>query len=207
MDDTSIKESLSGFEEVWRRVGGSDGNGGMADTGEVGTEPGGVAGGAAGAEQGRVWTEPGRTERSGGLGAGSGDILFGAPGERERLRAFMVSAAGAAALYSSLARRFKGPSAVLSRLAGEEREHLRALGLEYYLLTGDSFVPETGGSGGGRLLELLRWAWQAEGRSEASYLNAAAISPLGPLYRRHAENERRHRETVRALIARALGGF
>lgn len=161
MDDTSIKDSLSGFEEVWQRVGG-------------GPDPENAA------------------------------VSDAAPGEAERLRAFMVSAANAAVQYSSLARRFKSAASLLNLLAAEERSHLRALSLEYYLLTGDTFIPKPGVPETDGLLSILRRAWQAEGRSEQSYLSASAISPLGPLYRAHAENERRHRSLLRGLIARTL---
>jgi len=128
-----------------------------------------------------------------------------APGESERLRAFMLSAGNAAALYAALARRFKGAAPVLTRLAADERAHLRALELEYYLLTGDSFTPPARQpEDGAHLLSTLRGAWQAEGRSEQSYLHAASISELGPLYRAHAENERRHRAMLRELISRVM---
>lgn len=127
-----------------------------------------------------------------------------APGECERLRAFMRSAVNAAALYSALARRFKGASPLLNLLASEERGHIRALGVEYYLLTGDSFTPRPAPPDNDALLSTLRRAWQAEGVSEQSYLSAAQISPLGPLYRAHAENEHRHRALLRDLIARTL---
>lgn len=163
MDDTSIKNSLSGFETVWQRVG-------------AGTQ----AGNAAAASE------------------------SAAAGEEERLRAFMLSAAGASTLYSSLARRFRGAAPVLERLAAEERAQLRALTLEYYLLTGDSFTPRVQPVGTDGLLSTLRAAWLAEGRSEQSYLGAAAVSMLGPLYRAHAENEHRHGETLRQLIAQVL---
>lgn len=136
--------------------------------------------------------------------AQSEDVSAGAPGESERLRGFMLSAAGAAALYAELSRRFRGASPVLLRLAGEERAHLRALGLEYYLLTGDSFTPEPGRPEHGGLLSTLRRAWLAEGRSEQAYLHAASVSPLGALYREHAANERRHCQALRELIAQAL---
>ncbi len=126
------------------------------------------------------------------------------PGEGERLRTFMLNAVGAAELYAELSRRFKSAAPVLSRLAAEERAHLRALGLEYYLLTGDSFTPKAGEPEIGGLLSTLRRAWLAEGRSEQGYLHAAAVSPLGPLYREHAANERRHCELLRGLIAQAL---
>ncbi len=127
-----------------------------------------------------------------------------APGESERLRAFMLSAGNAAALYTELARRFRGAAPVLTRLAADERAHLRALELEYYLLTGDSFTLLTRQPDSGELLSTLRSAWQAEGRSEQSYLHAASISELGPLYRAHAENERRHRAMLRELISRIM---
>lgn len=127
-----------------------------------------------------------------------------APGEAERLRAFMRSAVNASALYSALARRFKGASPLLNLLAAEERRHLSALAVEYYLLTGDSFTPRPAPPDNGALLSALRRAWQAEGVSEQSYLSAAQISPLGALYRAHAENEHRHRALLRGLIARTL---
>ena len=127
-----------------------------------------------------------------------------APGEGERLRAFMRSAANAAALYASLARRVRGAAPVLSRLAGAERAQLHALRLEYYLLTGEIFRPETHLPERAGLLDELRRAWQAEGSSERSYLHAAEVSTLGALYRAHARNERGHAQTLRELIARGL---
>lgn len=127
-----------------------------------------------------------------------------APGEAERLRAFMRSAVNASALYTALARRFKGAAPLLNLLAAEERGHISALSVEYYLLTGDSFTPRPAPPDSDGLLSALRRAWQAEGVSEQSYLSAAQISPLGPLYRAHAENERRHRALLRGLIARTL---
>lgn len=127
-----------------------------------------------------------------------------APGEAERLRAFMRSAVNASAMYSALARRFKGAAPLLNLLAAEERSHMSALSVEYYLLTGDSFTPRPSPPENDALLSALRRAWQAEGRSEQSYLSAAQISPLGALYRAHAENEHRHRALLRGLIARTL---
>lgn len=161
MDDTSIKDSLRGFEGVWERVGGVS-----PDTPDAEADT--------------------------------------ALGEGERLRAFLLSAGNAAALYMGLARRFKGAAPVLTQLAAEEREHARALALEYYLLTGDSFSPATTEPEIGGLLSALRRAWQAEGRSEQAYLRAASVSTLGALYRAHAANEHRHRAMLRELIGRSM---
>ena len=145
-----------------------------------------------------VWPRVGTVQQS------AAPPTDGAPGEAERLRAFMRSAVNAEAMYTALARRFKGASPLLNLLASEERGHMSALSVEYYLLTGDSFTPRPAPPGNDALLSALRHAWQAEGVSEQSYLRAAQISPLGALYRAHAENERRHRALLRGLIARTL---
>lgn len=126
------------------------------------------------------------------------------PGEAERLRAFLLSASNAAALYTALAHRFRGAAPVLARLAAQERSQLHTLRLEYYLLTGEMFTHDTQPPAPEGLLGQLRRAWQAEGRSEQSYLRAAEVSPLGALYRAHAQNERRHAQALRELIARGL---
>lgn len=139
------------------------------------------------------------------LSAGASPVPSGEiPGEGERLRAFLLSASNAAALYTALAHRFRGAAPVLTRLAAQERAQLHALRLEYYLLTGEIFTHDAPTPAPDGLLGQLRRAWQAEGRSEQSYLRAAEVSVLGALYRAHAQNERRHAQLLRELIARGL---
>lgn len=142
--------------------------------------------------------------RVAGLDAAHSPPDMEAPGEGERLRAFMRNASNAAALYLSLARRFRGAAPVLVRLAEAERTQLHALRLEYFLLSGEIYTPEVHLPEQTGLLGELRRAWQAEGRSEQSYLRAADVSTSGVLYRAHARNEQRHAQALRELIARSL---
>ena len=127
---------------------------------------------------------------------------------RETLEGLMAAEERSAAFYEALSRRCLSAAKELKRMAEEEREHLAALRVEYYLLTGDSYAPPESCPLVTGILASLRSAHEAEQRAEKSYAKAAEETDcqrLRDTYLRHAVAERSHAGTLRSLIARALG--
>lgn len=124
------------------------------------------------------------------------------------LREFIADESRDAAFYSALAGRAGWASRTLLRIAVEERGHKRDLQLEYFLLTGDTYVPEPSCPAVGTVLDSMRLAYANERKGAESYLTAADATKserLGEMYRMHAADEMNHAETLRSLISRAIG--
>ena len=122
-------------------------------------------------------------------------------GEQARLHLFLERETELLSLYRALSRR-TGNSAA-GRLFSDTQKHLRRLQTEYFLLTGDTLAPPGQKSPAG-VLPLLRRAYLSEGELAEQY-EAVDTSPLRELYQGRAETARSHRETLRRMIARALG--
>lgn len=124
------------------------------------------------------------------------------------LRRFMDGEASDAAYYTGLAQRCPDSSRqILISIAADEKEHLRRLQLEYFLMTGDTYVPSLSCPMTGGLLALLRKAYVHELEGAASYLSAAGDtdkSRLMLLYPKLAKDESRHAEAVVGLIEKAM---
>ena len=128
----------------------------------------------------------------------------------EQLRHFMDREASDARFYREMAKACRnGPAKRLFLdLAQDERDHLRKLQIEYFLLTGDTYVPNAHMPAIPSLLAALRQAYLDEEESARAYDAAARTEPnsqLAALYAELAESERRHRARVRDQITRILG--
>ncbi len=123
------------------------------------------------------------------------------------LRSLIVAEAAAVEFYKKLAMRSGSSRHIFSGIASDEQRHLRHLQTEYYLLTGDSYVPPASCPlmrGG---LSDLRHACLDEREAQRSYLDEAGRTEregLAKMYRSHASEEARHAETLRKLIMRAV---
>ncbi len=123
------------------------------------------------------------------------------------LRELIADEARDRALYLALARRVRAASAALTELAGDEREHFTALQTEYYLLTGETCTPPESCPMIHGALSALRGAHAGELAGAERYMRAAESAgdaARGELFRAHAADERRHAETLRRLIMRAM---
>ena len=125
-----------------------------------------------------------------------------------RLEGYIESEAYSAALYAALATRCGGSRAGMLRAMGEdERRHLKAMQMEYYLLTGDSRCP-------GKIRisadtqELLRSAYSGEGDAAEGYEREAQMhrdEALCKVYRDQGADERRHRANAKKILGDLLG--
>lgn len=125
----------------------------------------------------------------------------------ESLRGFIADETCAAAFYEACAARFTPYSTRLKQLARDERGHLRALQTEYFLLTGERYIPPKtcplprGG------LRALRAAYCDELSAVLAYRKAADAAndeALAGIYRKNASDEERHAGILREIIFCAL---
>ena len=123
-------------------------------------------------------------------------------GKQARLRLFLERETELLSLYRALSRRTG--NSVAGRLFSDTQKHLRRLQVEYFLLTGDSLAPPPGQKPPAGILPLLRGAYLLEGELTEQY-EAAANGPLRELYQSRIKTARSHQETLRGMIARALG--
>lgn len=126
-----------------------------------------------------------------------------------RLEGYIESERFTHALYRRLAAMCRGEaSQTLRRMSEDEARHLRAMQMEYYLLTGDTLPegkpPEISGS----LQDNLRMAYSGEWEAACGYAREAERSSdaaLKKLYLAQSEDEMRHRAQARELVGRMTG--
>ena len=123
-------------------------------------------------------------------------------GEQARLRLFLERETELLSLYRALSRRTGNGAA--GRLLSDTQKHLRRLQLEYFLLTGDTLAAPSRREPPAGVLPLLRRAYLSEGELAEQY-EAAGTGPLQELYLARAKTANVRRETLRGMIARALG--
>lgn len=129
-------------------------------------------------------------------------------GDAETLRRLMDGEAEDAARYDELARRSRVAARELREMSADEREHFRHLQVEYYLLTGDSYLPPESCPLIKGVLGAMRAAYVGELKGAEEYMKAAGETErpeLRELYEAHAGDERGHAATLRRIITRALG--
>ncbi len=128
--------------------------------------------------------------------------------QRAALEGFIAGEGRDAAFYRALARRCSGDCrAEALRAARDEERHRKALGTEYYLLYGDSFLPRCSAPETAGVLSAARRAAVEEEKGAAAYRRAAGEtqSPrLRALYESLARDEERHAAVFRRLVAQAL---
>lgn len=127
--------------------------------------------------------------------------------EAEALRDFIGAETRSAAYYAELARRSRSASRTLTGLSADERRHAKSLQIEYFLMTGESHVPPPSCPLTDGVAESLRAAHKAELAMAESYAKSACLADapsLRRLFQSHAEDERRHAETVKCLISRLI---
>ena len=117
----------------------------------------------------------------------------------DRLRRLIQAESDAAALCSALARRCTGAAAALSSIAADDARHAALLQLELFLLTGDTFAPERRVTDAQGVLSALRSGYLAKRQSEREY------RALGAEYAAIADDEARHAQSLRSVIAGFFG--
>lgn len=125
-----------------------------------------------------------------------------------RLEEYIESEAYSMALYAELSRRCGGSrSAMLRAMSEDEGRHLKAMQMEYYLLTGSSCC--TGKKNiSGDSHELLRMAYSGEGLAAGDYAREAEMQrddALKKIFLAQSEDERRHRANVKKMLGDMLG--
>ena len=127
-----------------------------------------------------------------------------------RLRRFINCEAAHGAMYTLLAIKTKGGPAehVFRRAAEDERRHEKLLQTEYFLLKGDTCVPESIQPSAPYPLEAIRRQYIEETRCAQAY-EAEAAKASDPrsktLFSQLARDERRHAAAMRALVERLMG--
>jgi len=111
-------------------------------------------------------------------------------------------------LYAALARRCGGNmAATLRAMSEDESRHLRAMQMEYYLLTGDSrHCPKADTEGD--MSELMRSAYAGEWSAAVGYEREAEMQMDGALrevFRAQSADELRHRANVKKMLGGMLG--
>lgn len=131
------------------------------------------------------------------------------PAEQERIRAMMDGELASQRFYEQLAPQFaKQQMMRLRQTAQEEARHLRALQMEYFLLTGDSYSPCMESLPAQSRLSALRSAYHEEMHTYENYMQAAqetASTALAAVFIANAADEARHAQMLREMIGRALG--
>ncbi len=125
-----------------------------------------------------------------------------------RLEKYIADEHYSMVLYAFLARRCEGRyAAMLRAMSEDEARHLRAMQMEYYLLTGDSLrcdnVDMTGDS-----CEKLRSAYGGEAGAAEGYAREAEMHHDGALkkvFLAQSADEWRHRANVKKLLGAVLG--
>lgn len=129
--------------------------------------------------------------------------------ELERLRGMMDSELASERFYRALAAKLsRQQGQKLIQAAQDEARHLRALQMEYFLLTGDSRTPTTGETVITSRLSALRDGYHAEKAAYDAYMQAAqntASTALAAVFIANAADEARHAQMLRGMIGRALG--
>lgn len=155
----------------------------------------------------KIWE---RVTSVNGLTAAETQNIAAAADPIEQLRPFIDREASDARFYLELARTCRNGAArcQLSDIAREEGDHLRKLQIEYFLLTGDTYVPKVSIAAIPSFLAALRKAYLSEERRAMDYDAAAQTaqnSRLAALYTELAAEEQRHQARIRDQITRILG--
>ena len=126
----------------------------------------------------------------------------------ERLRGFLAEEAARAAYYCAVARLTDGRCAeTLRSLSADCGKCVQKLKTEYFLLTGETWVPAPKRLQPDGLLGYLRRAYLTEGAAAREYGEATAEAEndtLRPLFAELAEHCNRRRESVRTLVCRIM---
>ena len=129
--------------------------------------------------------------------------------QREMLCSMMDKELTSQRAYEQLAPKFsKQQMMKLRQTAQDEARHLRALQMEHFLLTGDSYAPSAEKMQTQSLLSALRSAYHAELRAYEGYMQAAQetdSTSLAAVFVANAADEARHAQMLREMIGKALG--
>jgi rubrerythrin len=132
--------------------------------------------------------------------------VHGAVSEEERLRKFMDDEASDAEYYRRWATRSSQHCAqIFKKIAADERRHLRQLQVEYFILTGDTYMPLQSVDESKSILCALRKKYKDERRGAASYQAAAEADPSRTaLYSDLAADELLHSKRLMKIIYNML---
>ncbi len=127
-----------------------------------------------------------------------------------KLRTYINMEAAHADMYTLLAIKSKGGPAerVFKRAAEDERRHEKLLQTEYFLLSGDTLVPDSIKPSAAYLIEAVRQQYMEELRGAAGYekeARSAADARTAALFTQLTRDERRHAAAMRALVERLMG--
>ena len=143
--------------------------------------------------------------------AGGAGTPAAAPPETDTLTDLLAECirakATGAAFYIALAKRVRTGRQQLLGIAAQERAHQKELQVEYFLRTGERCVPPAACPRLGTAVQDLRCVYTQE-LALAQQLGAAADTapfPLRETLAAMAQQDRRHAQTVRNLLACLLG--
>lgn len=125
------------------------------------------------------------------------------PSEEAVLSSLIEQSARAATFASSLAKMFPNPGrSVLQTQAAEERNRLRNLRAEYFLLTGESFAPKSSCSGvSGKLASLRELYFMQQKNAAAFHAAAETASPeRAEMFHQYAEETECSAKESRRLL-------
>lgn len=148
----------------------------------------------------RVWQRVAGSAAAPDAAQQNTDVLAG------RLADCIRAKAAGAAFYMALAQRIRTGRQQLAQIAAQERAHRKALQVEYFLCTGEVCTTPAACPRLGTVAQDLRSAYAQE-LVLAEQLDAAAAAAQPPLCSRlsaMAQQDRRHAQTVRDLLACVL---
>lgn len=125
------------------------------------------------------------------------------------LRRFTDGEASDMAEYIRMAKMAHGTDAepIFIRAAADERRHAKRLITEHFILTGDTYAPNTSASDENSLLTSIRNRYIEERQGAEAYENAANETKdprLSAVYSELSGDERRHAAAMLALIERMM---
>ena len=126
----------------------------------------------------------------------------------QELEHFLNGELRSIAFYRVLAGQFQGRERqVIFQILADERRHLKELQLEYFMRTGDSFLPEVLiPPETGAVLTALREAFLTENETARDYAGASSGrgGELGALYSAIAADEAMHARRLREIVGRCF---
>lgn len=130
------------------------------------------------------------------------------PEELEKILEIMDDEYTSMQFYNALAKKFSRQNCDrLLQTARDEAGHLRALQMEYFLLTGDSYTPSAREIEIRGRLSALRDGYHAERKAYDTYMEMAqdtSSTELAAVFIANAADEARHAQMLRSLIEKVL---
>lgn len=129
--------------------------------------------------------------------------------DKETLQGFIEDESNDFAYYKKLAAKSNRASRIIfNKIACDEYSHLKKLQKMYFILTGDSYMPQMKNQEIPSMLSALRNRYIAETKGQAAYESASAITSnkkLAQIYIELASDEKLHAGEIERLIEKAMG--